>query len=240
MSLLKDFMDPTHHRFRRRSRSPEHLDYENAEATVEPQRQLAALVRDTTAKIANHMGEIAQAHATLMQGLQRYFGLDVSGVDTSAMALMQECASVTESFEQCLRKAGFAEVMSSCDEVLKECASVAALLQERDDALSDRQHYEEKVATLQSVSKGVVTDQIARNREKLERAKEVHQLREQKLTTALQLFIYRRPVHFRQTLLALFRQHIGIMSVVGTKAQGAMKAVAAELQVGEKARILVV
>ena len=107
-------MDPAHHRFRRRSRGAEHLDYENAEATVEPQRQLAALVRDATGKIAQHMGEVVQAHSTLMQGLQRYFGLDVSGVDTSAMALMQECASVTESFEQHLKKAGFADVMNSC------------------------------------------------------------------------------------------------------------------------------
>ena len=238
MSLLKDFMDPTHHRFRRRTRGPEHLDYENAEATVEPQRQLAALVRDATMKIAEHMGEVAQAHSTLMQGLQRYFGLDVSGVDTSAMALVQECASVTESFEQSLKKAGFAQVMGSCDEILKECSSVASLLNERDDALSERQHYEEKVATLRSVSKGVVTEQIARNHEKLERAKESHQQKEDKLTAALQSFIYRRPVHFRQTLLALFRQHVGVLAEVGAKAEEAMKAVAAELQVGQKARIV--
>ncbi|CAE7193090.1 spoVK [Symbiodinium sp. CCMP2592] len=238
MSLLKDFMDPTHHRFRRRTRGPEHLDYENAEATVEPQRQLAVLVRDATMKIAEHMGEVAQAHSTLMQGLQRYFGLDVSGVDTSAMALVQECASVTESFEQTLKKAGFAQVMGSCDEILKECSSVAGLLNERDDALSERQHYEEKVATLRSVSKGVVTEQIARNQEKLERAKESHHQKEDKLTAALQSFIYRRPVHFRQTLLALFRQHVGVLAEVGAKAEEAMKAVAAELQVGQKARIV--
>ncbi|CAE7679866.1 spoVK [Symbiodinium sp. KB8] len=238
MSLLKDFMDPTHHRFRRRTRGPEHLDYENAEATVEPQRQLAALVRDATMKIAEHMGEVAQAHSALMQGLQRYFGLDVSGVDTSAMALVQECASVTDSFEQSLKKAGFAQVMGSCDEILKECSSVAGLLNERDDALSERQHYEEKVATLRSTSKGVVTEQIARNHEKLERAKESHHQKEDKLTAALQSFIYRRPVHFRQTLLALFRQHVGVLAEVGAKAEEAMKAVAAELQVGQKARIV--
>ncbi|CAE7942894.1 spoVK, partial [Symbiodinium necroappetens] len=217
---------------------PEHLDYENAEATVEPQRQLAALVRDATMKIAEHMGEVAQAHSALMQGLQRYFGLDVSGVDTSAMALVQECASVTDSFEQSLKKAGFAQVMGSCDEILKECSSVAGLLNERDDALSERQHYEEKVATLRSTSKGVVTEQIARNHEKLERAKESHHQKEDKLTAALQSFIYRRPVHFRQTLLALFRQHVGVLAEVGAKAEEAMKAVAAELQVGQKARIV--
>ena len=35
-----------------------------------------------------------------------------------------------------------------CDEVLRECNAVASLLHDRDEALSERQHYEEKVATL--------------------------------------------------------------------------------------------
>ena len=54
----------------------------------------------------------------------------------------------------------------------------------------------------------MVTEHIARNMEKLERARADLEVQERRLQTSLRSFMYRRPVHFRQMFVAFFRKYL--------------------------------
>eukprot|EP00913_Durusdinium_trenchii_P014670 g13763.t2 len=208
---VQELLDPQRRRSRTLRNPVELSDFEAAE-TVPPQRQLASLLRDVAGKMTEHLGQVAMAQRQLMHGLQEYLGLDVSGVDVAAMALVQECASAVEKYESILKEAGLAEMQSACDEVLQECDNLLHLRQDRDAAVTERQHYEEKLESLQAASRGVMTEQIARNTDKLNKANRVLESQERKLAAALRVFMYRRPVHFRQMFLALFRKYLSFLT----------------------------
>eukprot|EP00434_Breviolum_minutum_P015782 symbB.v1.2.013904.t1/scaffold935.1/size150374/1 len=188
--------------------------------------------------MTEHLGQMAACQQQLMHGLQEYLGLDVSGVDVAAMALVQECANVIESFERTVREAAFPEMQKACEEVVLECDNLLDLRRERDTALSERQHYEEKLEDLHNASRGAMTEQICRNLEKLDRAKITLESQERKLNTALRVFMYRRPVHFRQMFLAFFRKYLGFFTHMAKHSEKALELIKADLHVGSKAQIV--
>eukprot|EP00435_Cladocopium_sp_Y103_P010477 s1104_g2.t1 len=237
MSIFKDLLDPQHRR-RRLKHPVEYTDVEAAEA-LQPQKQLAVLLREVSGKISEHLGQLALAQQKLMQGLQEYLGVvDITGVDVAAMALVQECASAIEHFEACLKEAALPEMQKACEEVVLECENLLSLRQDRDNALRERQHYEEKLVDLQSARPGVITEQISRNLEKLDRAKMSLESQERKLATQLRVFMYRRPVHFRQMFLALFRKYLGFWTQTAKHSEKALELIKADLHVGSSAQIV--
>ncbi|CAK9032739.1 unnamed protein product [Durusdinium trenchii] len=83
-----------------------------------------------------------------------------------------------------------------------------------------------------------MTEQIARNTDKLNKANRVLESQERKLAAALRVFMYRRPVHFRQMFLALFRKYLSFLTQMGKESEKTLELIKADLHVGCQAQIV--
>ncbi|CAK9032771.1 unnamed protein product [Durusdinium trenchii] len=83
-----------------------------------------------------------------------------------------------------------------------------------------------------------MTEQIARNTDKLNKANRVLESQERKLAAALRVFMYRRPVHFRQMFLALFRKYLSFLTQMGKESKKTLELIKADLHVGCQAQIV--
>jgi len=221
------------HRAHRRS-LPSGISLSALEASIAPQRNLASAVGEMAQQLTHCFETLRTSQRKLMHGVEGYLGFDAVGVDQSAMALVAACAGVFETYDTLLSKHGLQDVRTACEGVLKECDRMTHLLQSRDEANAESQHYEEKVLGLMRSHSMLAADdeRLTRNHEKRMRAGVIAEQRRHACEAELRAFAERGFVQTRSTLHALLHIYVRLLADLGRHASAVVDAFNSEFQAG--------
>eukprot|EP00928_Gymnodinium_smaydae_P092493 TRINITY_DN7637_c0_g1_i1.p1 TRINITY_DN7637_c0_g1~~TRINITY_DN7637_c0_g1_i1.p1 ORF type:complete len:671 (-),score=167.49 TRINITY_DN7637_c0_g1_i1:51-2063(-) len=185
-------------------------------ATVAAQRSLASAVRGMASELEGCLEGLRLFQRGTMRAAQEYLSFDLDGLDESARGLLEASADCVEKFEPALASCrdGLREVIAASERVLEECNVVAQRLAGLTEARDCWQHYEEKVAGMLG-SSSRDAQSLARNREKLDRAKLAHDEQLRSSEGELSMFMQRRTVHARATLHALLALYSRLTAQLG-------------------------
>jgi len=182
------------------------------EASVEPQRRLATVVRESADRLAKHIEGLLEPQLKLMQGVQDYLAFDVGGLDESALALVQAGAGFIDGCIATQSKNTLRDVVSACDQILKECDDCNHAMKCRDESYKEFQHYEQKVAVMIAEGRNADPDKKQRNREKLDKAMQVADEQRRTCEEQLKIFAERRTVHARASLRTLLHTYVQLFA----------------------------
>mmetsp|Transcript_71263 Transcript_71263/g.202020 ORF Transcript_71263/g.202020 Transcript_71263/m.202020 type:complete len:630 (-) Transcript_71263:15-1904(-) len=226
---------------RRNHTVPSNIPTSALEAAVEPQRRLAASVKDAAQQLGDSFETIRMLQRGIMRSLQEYLGFDLEGVDESMLALVQACSGFFESCDEALGRTSVHQVCISCDRVLQECDHVMVRVQQRDNTYKEWQHYETKVAQILEAEERfheLDREKLKRNREKLTHAKKVADDHCSSCEDALRQFVERRTVHVRATLRPLLHAYTGTVAGLCRGADSVADAFSSEFVAGASVEVI--
>lgn len=211
--------------------------------SIEPHRQLALVIREVTRTLSGSLEGIRAFQRGIMRGTQEYISFDISGLDESAMALVESCAIAFEPMDVVLGDHGLRAIEAACDDILRDCEELTAKVRAADEARSEYQHYMDKVAGMvgqSSVSSMMLgtKDKLLRNQDKLTRAKDKVETTRTECESMCRGFAIRQSVHGRATTHALLQEYVRVFAELGRHAEPLAASFAEELAPGVYAKVV--
>merc|ERR1740121_2073400 len=183
------------------------------------------------------------AQKSLMRSVNEYLNYDLGGIDESAMVLLQATTGFFNACEPGLAFNSLTEIHKTCELILKEHEHVARLMKERDEAHTEFEHYNEKVA--QFLAHGVENsaskrekERVDRNREKLLHAQRIADERRKACDDAVRTVVSRRRFHARSSLHATLGAYVRLFAGWGEHAGAVTEAYDRELSIGTPVEVI--
>lgn len=208
------------------------------EGFLQPHRGLALAVRDMVADAKHHFESFAHTQKMLMRAVNSYLAWDFACLDESAMVLLQVSSSFFEEGAAFLASAcgGLDEVRKECDRILTDHESIGKLLEERNEAHLEYEHYNGKVASL--LAQGSDRSKLQRNKEKLAAVQQLAEERRQRADLVIRRFLNNRTFHTRATLHAALGTYARTACSWGSRAAVVTKAYEDEFKVGAAVEVV--